>query len=97
MNKKFGKNAVRTSKYTLLTFLPKNLMQQFMKAPNVYFLVIMFMQMIESISISGGKPAMLFPLAFVVAASMVKDAFEDFKRHRNDDKENDSLTLVFNY
>jgi len=34
--------------------------------------------MIEVISISGGKPAMLPPLAVVVACSMIKDAYEDY-------------------
>jgi phospholipid-transporting ATPase len=85
-----GKNTVRTSKYTVLSFLPKNLFQQFQKAPNVYFLIIMFMQMVNTISISGGKPAMAAPLSIVVAASMIKDAYEDYKRHNNDKKENDT-------
>jgi hypothetical protein len=41
----------------------------------------MFMQMIPLISISNGKPAMAAPLAFVISVSMIKDAFEDYKRH----------------
>lgn len=80
----------------MLTFLPFNLFLQFNKASNVYFLLITIMQMIEVISISGGKPAMAMPLAFVVVVSMVKDAFEDYKRHAADAKENDSFTMVFN-
>ena len=31
---------------------------------------------------------MLVPLLGVVAVSMVKDAFEDYRRHINDNKEN---------
>ena len=64
-------------------------MIQFSKAANVYFLVITFMQIIPAITISGGKPAMAFPLFSVVFVSMVKDAFEDYKRHINDKKENE--------
>ena len=41
--------------------------------------------MIDSISISGGKPAMALQLCVIVAVSMVKDAFEDYKRHKADD------------
>jgi len=41
----FLDNAIRTSKYTLLTFLPKNLLSQFSKAANFYFLMITFAQM----------------------------------------------------
>ena len=32
-------NSIQTNKYTLLTFFPKNLMEQFSKMANVYFLV----------------------------------------------------------
>jgi magnesium-transporting ATPase (P-type) len=53
--------------------------------------------MVEPISISGGKPVMAAPLSAVVAASMIKDAFEDYKRHKNDNKENETQTLVYNF
>ena len=48
----------------------------------------MFMQMVEAISVSGGKPSNLMPLSTVVFTSMVKDAFEDYKRYVNDKTEN---------
>lgn len=44
--------------------------------------------MVPVISISDGKPAMLIPLIFVITVSMVKDLFEDHKRHKSDKKEN---------
>lgn len=44
--------------------------------------------MIKAISISGGKPAMLLPLFFVIVVSMIKDVFEDMKRHTSDKREN---------
>jgi phospholipid-transporting ATPase len=56
-------------------------MMQFKKASNIYFLIITFMQTIERISISGGKAAMALPLTLVIFVSMIKDAFEDYKRH----------------
>lgn len=94
-NKKYGKNFIRTSKYSILTFLPLNLFMQFRKASNVYFLIIAYLQTIDMISISGGKPAMAMPLIFVIVVSMIKDAFEDYKRAKADKKENDALTLVY--
>lgn len=81
---------IRTSKFTIINFLPIGLFVQFSKASNIYFLVVMFMQMVDMISISEGKPAMAVPLTFVVVLSMIKDAFEDYKRHQADNGENNS-------
>ena len=90
-------NSVRTSKYTWWSFLPRNLFEQFStKMANLYFLVIMFMQMIDRISISNGQPAMLAPLSFVIIISMIKDGFEDYKRYKEDRSENENTTEVFN-
>ncbi len=84
----FRDNKIKTSKYTALTFLPKNLIEQFSKMANVYFLVIMFMQMIDKISITSGSPVMALPLSVVIGVSMIKDIFEDSKRHKSDKQEN---------
>jgi phospholipid-transporting ATPase len=61
---------------------------------NVYFLFIMVLQIIPQISITGGQPAILLPLLFVVAVSAIKDLFEDIKRHRADAQENNRKALV---
>lgn len=93
--KRFKGNGIRTSKYSVLTFLPLNLYTQFRKAANMYFLVISYMQTIRSISISNGVSAMAFPLSVVVLVSMLKDAFEDYKRHKADDEENSAPCEVY--
>lgn len=49
-------NIVRTAKYNVVNFLPLNLINQFKKLANCYFLMITVMQTIRSISISDGKP-----------------------------------------
>jgi P-type E1-E2 ATPase len=59
---------------------------------NIYFLIIMVLQLIKPISISQGQPAILLPLFFVVLVSGIKDALEDRKRHQSDDHENNSKT-----
>ena len=92
--RRFCTNAVKTSKYTAATFLPLNLITQFSKAANAYFLLLSYMQTIRSISISNGRPAMAAPLAFVVFISMLKDAYEDYKRHVSDNAENKRKATV---
>jgi len=37
---------------------------------------------------------MLLPLSFVVLVSMIKDIFEDLKRHQSDKLENNRKVLV---
>jgi phospholipid-transporting ATPase len=68
-------NSIKTSKYTALSFLPLNLIVQFSKLPNVYFLIVGIMQMIPQISVSGGFPVIFIPLTFVVGVSAIKDFF----------------------
>lgn len=52
------------------------------------------LQTIPPISITDGKPTTLFPLSFVISVSMIKDALEDWKRHKSDKKENQTKVLV---
>lgn len=51
------------------------------------------MQTIESISISDGKSVMAIPLVIVIGVTMIKDAYEDYKRHQSDKQENEKNTL----
>lgn len=41
---KYADNYIITSKYNLLTFIPKNLFEQFQRLANFYFLVLMILQ-----------------------------------------------------
>jgi len=92
--KKYKSNEISTAKYNIVTFLPKNLYEQFKKLANVYFILIAAMQCVPAISISDGKPTILVPLLFVLTVSAIKDAFEDMKRHRSDKEENQRKTQV---
>ena len=85
---KYKNNKVSTSKYNILTFLPLNLMLQFSKMANFYFLCLMIAELYPPISDSEGKPVLGLPLGFVVLISMIKDIYEDIQRHRQDNDEN---------
>ena len=43
----FQNNRIKTSKYTLLTFLPLNLLEQFQRLANFYFLCLLILQVSE--------------------------------------------------
>ncbi|KAJ7907347.1 hypothetical protein B0H13DRAFT_2332504 [Mycena leptocephala] len=86
-------NQVITSKYTLITFLPRNLLEQFRRVANVFFLTIAILQFFPKFStISPGL--VIFPLLVVLAFTGGKDAYEDTKRHQSDRKVNHSHVRV---
>ncbi|EZG43481.1 putative ATPase, partial [Gregarina niphandrodes] len=85
-------NRVMTSQYTWWNLVPLNLLQQAVVPANFYFIVMSIMQLIPTISDSGGVPTYLVPLAFVMAVTMIKDAWEDIKRHRQDKEQNNRVT-----
>ena len=70
-------NYIKTSKYSILTFLPLNLFEQFQRLANFYFLCLLVLQMIPVISsltpITTG-----IPLIGVLALTAIKDAYDDF-------------------
>jgi len=81
-------NKVVTAKYNIFNFLPLNLWNQLSKAQNLYFIMISYMQTIRAISISAGKAVQAAPLIVVMILSILKDLYEDLKRHRQDAEEN---------
>ena len=87
-------NAIRTSKYTWVTFLPKNLFEQFYRLANFYFLCIIILNWVPAINAFGKEVAMI-PLLFVLSVTAVKDLFEDSRRHRSDHEINSRICRVY--
>lgn len=84
-------NRVTTSKYTCLSFFPMNLFEQLMKMANAYFLFLTLLQLVPGLGDYYGAATTLMPLMFVVGVSMIKDAFEDNKRRKSDNEENNMI------
>uniref|UniRef100_A0A8C0IHF9 Phospholipid-transporting ATPase n=1 Tax=Bubo bubo TaxID=30461 RepID=A0A8C0IHF9_BUBBB len=76
-------NSIKTSKYNFFTFLPLNLFEQFQRIANAYFLFLLILQLIPQIS-SLAWFTTVVPLVLVLAVSGVKDAIDDFNRHKSD-------------
>ena len=90
----FKNNEISTSKYNCITFVPKNLVEQFSKVANMYFLIMGLLQMVDEISASGGVPTTYFPLSVIILISALKDLYEDYKRHKSDNEENNKKVEV---
>jgi phospholipid-translocating P-type ATPase (flippase) len=76
-------NYISSTKYNLITFLPKCLFQQFRRIANIYFLIVAVLQSISIISPLQPFSA-IAPFAFVIGVSMIREAFEDYRRYRSD-------------
>ncbi|KAG9018263.1 hypothetical protein FRB90_011717 [Tulasnella sp. 427] len=76
-------NYVSTTKYNLVTFVPKFLLEQFSKYANVFFLFTAFIQQIPGVSPTN-KYTTIVPLGLVLLASAFKETEEDLKRHQSD-------------
>ncbi|XP_050447306.1 phospholipid-transporting ATPase ID isoform X6 [Cataglyphis hispanica] len=83
----YANNYIKTSKYTVLTFLPLNLFEQFQRLANFYFLCLLVLQIIPAIS-SLTPITTAIPLIGVLTLTAVKDAYDDFQRHSNDSQVN---------
>lgn len=89
---KFKGNSISTTKYNVFTFLPKGLFEQFRRVANLYFLMI---SILSTTPISPVHPVTnVVPLSLVLFVSLVKEAFEDWKRYQNDNSINNSLIEV---
>ncbi|KAI9072618.1 hypothetical protein K1719_045414 [Acacia pycnantha] len=88
----YADNSVRSTKYTLATFLPKSLFEQFRRVANFYFLVtgtLAFTPLAPFIAVSA-----IVPLIIVIGATMTKEIIEDWRRKKQDIEVNNRLVKV---
>ncbi|XP_047545929.1 probable phospholipid-transporting ATPase IA isoform X7 [Vanessa atalanta] len=84
---KFVNNRISTAKYSVPSFVPLFLFEQFRRYSNCFFLLIALLQQIPDVSPTG-RWTTLTPLILILTVSAIKEVVEDFKRHRADDETN---------
>ncbi|KAJ8470957.1 hypothetical protein OPV22_025300 [Ensete ventricosum] len=90
----YRNNYITTTKYNVITFLPKALFEQFRRVANIYFLLAAVLSLTP---VSPFTPvSMIAPLAFVIGLSMAKEALEDWRRFIQDMKVNSRKVSVHN-
>lgn len=77
---KYKDNYVSSTKYNIATFLPKALFEQFRRVANVYFLLCALLAFTPLSPYSAVSNVL--PLVVVVAATMAKEALEDWRRFK---------------
>ncbi|KAJ2725620.1 phospholipid transporting ATPase [Coemansia sp. Benny D115] len=86
-------NQIRTAKYTPISFIPKNIFEQFRRAANIYFLFLLILQFIPAVT--TGMPGLsALALFTIVLLTMLKDGYEDSKRSASDKEANRAPAVV---
>ncbi|KAG7467187.1 hypothetical protein MATL_G00150630 [Megalops atlanticus] len=93
-NRHYADNKIKTTKYTLLSFLPKNLFEQFHRFANVYFVFIALLNFVPVVNAFQPELA-LAPVVFILSVTAIKDLWEDYRRHRSDKEINHMDCLVY--
>ncbi len=86
---KFPPNVIRNQKYSVLSFIPVVLFNQFKFFLNLFFLVMAMSQFIPQLRI-GYLYTYWGPLGFVISVTMIREAIDDIRRYRRDKEVNGS-------
>ncbi|XP_055585323.1 phospholipid-transporting ATPase IF isoform X2 [Uranotaenia lowii] len=85
-------NRIKSTKYTVFTFLPLNLIEQFRRIANFYFLCMTVISIVIDSPVS--PLTSLVPLVFVISVTAAKQGYENYLRYRADNMVNYSLVTV---
>ncbi|KNE67897.1 phospholipid-translocating P-type ATPase, flippase [Allomyces macrogynus ATCC 38327] len=99
--REFPPNVVRNQKYSLFSFLPLVLYEQFKFFFNLYFLLVALSQFVPALKV-GYLVTYVAPLAFVLLVTLAKEAADDWARRQRDREANsqcydvlDAITAQF--
>ena len=90
LRNKFPPNIIRNQKYHYSTFIFVVLYNQFKYFFNLYFLIICISQFVPSLRVTYIFTNVV-PLALVLAITIAKEAFDDYKRYLRDKDANSQL------
>lgn len=88
------KNLIRNQKYNIFTFVPLVLFNQFKYFFNFFYLLISVSQFVPALKV-GFLFTYISPLIFVLLLTMVKDAYDDYKRMMRDKEANSAQYVCY--
>eukprot|EP00040_Diaphanoeca_grandis_P019620 m.103734 g.103734 ORF g.103734 m.103734 type:complete len:1161 (-) comp27513_c2_seq3:69-3551(-) len=92
--KKAKGNKIRTSKYTLITFLPKDLWFQFStRAELTFFLAFNLLNLWDEVQAFASSITFI-PLLVIILVNCIKDFLEDRTRHKSDSALNGKKAMM---
>lgn len=91
---KYCSNRISTSKYNVLSFIPKFVFEQARKYSNIFFFLIVLLQQIPDVSPTG-RYTTAVPWVFILSVSAIKEIVEDIKRTVSDRQLNNRKIKIF--
>jgi phospholipid-translocating ATPase len=89
-------NKMKNHKYNFLTFLPVVLFNQFSFFGNQFYLIMSISQFFDALKV-GFLFSYVAPLVFVLLVTLIKEAYDDIYRYKQDIKTNsEEFTLIDN-
>ena len=92
----FLSNKISSTRYTLATLLPKNLFEQFQRTSNLWFLLVSIFQLIPFEINPVDSWTTVVPLSILITLTLLKDAWNDFYRGKEDKNTNSSEYSCWN-
>lgn len=93
-NRHYCGNQIKTSKYTVLSFVPKNIFEQLHRFANIYFVGIAVLNFVPVVN--AFQPEVnLIPISIILGVTAIKDAWEDLRRYKSDKVINNRECLVY--
>lgn len=88
-------NFIRTTRYTLLSFIPLTLLENYRVLTNVYFLIVLVICCLPLSPVN--YLFTLVPMIVVLLISMIRAGIEDFMKHREDNRRNTAPVKIYRY
>ncbi|KAL0211785.1 hypothetical protein RCL1_005411 [Eukaryota sp. TZLM3-RCL] len=86
------RNVIRNQKYSVVSFVPLVLFNQFKYFFNLFFLLVAVSQFFPPLKV-GFLFTYVSPLALVLGVTLIKEGYDDIKRYKRDKQENSELYI----
>ena len=90
----YSNNKISTTKYSLFSFIPKNLFEQLHRFANIYFIFLAALNFVPVVNAFQAEISVI-PIVLVLAANAMKDLFEDYRRLKSDNLINGLICEVY--
>lgn len=95
-------NAITTTKYSIISWLPKSLWEQFRRIANIYFLVVSVLMLIGTYAPSLYQTPLdawstVSTLVVVLMITSIKEGLEDIQRYKSDTTDNIAQVTIVTF